>query len=326
MAVNIKLSLTGFTADSRTTMGRLWTTLQSRAAVMALVVSCTIWGTAFLFGKFALRELTVSQLVFLRFGLGSLALLPVVVKRRVWPERRDLPRFLLVGFLAVPVTFLLQFRGLALTTVARASLIIGAIPPLLALGGAVFLNERPERRSWFAIALSMVGLIVFTGSPGHGGTLLGDSLVFLSTLVSVVWVLMNKRLNERYSALVATTYILLFGTLTLAPIALLQGGLPRLNLPISVWGSVLVLGVFCTALAFVLWNWALEHVPASRAGVYLNLEPLVGAFLGATVLQEAFTPGLIFGGLLILGAAFITTLSKPGSADVGSRHMREYAS
>ncbi len=279
-------------------------------AIAALVISCTIWGTAFAFGKLALEALTVSQLVLLRFGLASLALLPIILIKRAWVQRKDLPRFLLTGFLAVPVTFLLQFQGLALTTIARASLIIGAIPPLLALGAAVFLEERPRRRGWAAIAASVLGVVVIVGTPGEGGSWAGDGLVFISCLISVVWVIMNKRLNERYTAPIATTYLLSFGTLTLAPITLLQDGLPSFNLPISVWTSVIILGVFCTALAFVLWNWGLERVPASTAGVYLNLEPLIGALLGVTLWQDTLGPGVILGGALIIGAALVATQTK----------------
>jgi drug/metabolite transporter (DMT)-like permease len=264
-----------------------------------------IWGTAFAFSKFVLGELTVSQLVFLRFGLGSLALLPIIILRRTRLDRKDLPRFILTGFLAVPVTFLLQFNGLALTTTARASLIIGAAPPLLALGGAIFLGERPGLRGWVAVATSMLGILVISGSPGGDGSWSGDGLVFLSIVVSVVWVILNKRLSEKYSALIATAYIMLFGTLTLAPFTLLWDGLPRFDLPLTVWLAVLVLGLICTALAFVLWNWGLERVPASKAGIYLNLEPLVGALLGVIVFRESLGAGVFLGGLLIIGAALI---------------------
>jgi drug/metabolite transporter (DMT)-like permease len=287
----------------------------SRASTAALAISSVIWGSSFLFGKLALQELTVSQLVLLRFAFGSLALFPIVVIKKAWMNWRDLPRFLLTGFLAVPATFLLQFHGLALTTVARASLIIGAIPPLLAVGGAVFLGERPGPRGWLVVATSMAGILVITGAPSAGGSWLGDGLVFLSTLVSVVWVMMNKRLSEKYSALVATTYMLLFGTLTLAPISLLWDGLPRLNLPATIWLSVLILGLLCTALAFVLWNWGLERVPASRAGVFLNLEPVVGVLLGVTVMGESLDARVVLGGLVILAAAWFAAQAERSSTN-----------
>jgi drug/metabolite transporter (DMT)-like permease len=287
-----------------------------RTAVTALVISSLLWGMAFLFAKLAFAELTVSQVVLYRFGLASLVLLPVAWLRRAWPERRDLPLFVLTGFLTVPVTFLLQFGGLALTGVASASLIIGALPPLLALASAGIYGERLDARGWGAVGASTLGVALIVGLPGSERNWLGDGLVFLSIVVAVVWVLLSKRLIERYSALVATTYILTFGTLILLPISLVWDGPSRLNLSASVLGSVLALGLVCTALTFLLWNWALERFPASRAGVFINIEPVVGAVLGVMLLRETIGPGALFGGLLIVSAAWV--VSQPEDTAIGT--------
>jgi drug/metabolite transporter (DMT)-like permease len=278
-----------------------------RLAIPALVLACSLWGSAFAFGKLALTEITVSQLILLRFLIASLALGVVMIRSGVWPERRDLMRFGLAGALAVPVTYLLQFHGLELTSVSRASLIIGAMPPLLALGSAVFLREHLGHRGWTALAASMLGIALITGSPGAGGSLLGDGLVLLSCAVSAVWLMINKRLSEKYGALTSTSYLLLFGTLFLAPLTLAQDGFPRLEFSPVVWISVIVLGLFCSALAFLLWNWGVERIPASRAGIFLNLEPLVGTLLGMALWREALSPGLIIGGALVIGAAVTAT-------------------
>jgi drug/metabolite transporter (DMT)-like permease len=284
-----------------------------RGAVVALVIACSVWGTAFLFGKLALTELTVSQVVLYRFGLASLVLLPVALVRRAWPQPQDLPLFLLTGFLTVPVTFLLQFGGLSLTSVASASLIIGAFPALLAVAAAGFYREKLSARGWGAVGASTLGVLLIVGLPGPDHNWLGDGLVFVSLIVSVVWVLLSKRLAEKYSALIATGYILAFGTLTLLPISLFWDGLPRLSLSGGVWESVLALGLVSTAFTFMVWNWGLERVPASHAGVYVNLEPVVGAGLGVTVLQDSLGPGALLGGLLIIAAAWI--ISQPQERD-----------
>lgn len=296
-----------------------------RAAVAALVISSCLWGMAFLFGKLAFAELTVSQVVLYRFALASLVLLPIVWLRRAWPKTRDLPLFLLTGVLNVPVTFLLQFGGLALTSVASASLIIGALPPLLALAAAGFYRERLGARGWGAVGVSTLGVALIVGLPGPDRNWLGDGLVFLSIVVAVIWILLSKRLIERYSAVVATAYILAFGTLTLLPISLLWDGLPPWPSCLSwkVWGSVLALGLVCTAFTFILWNWALERFPASRAGVFVNLEPVVGSVLGVTLLRESLGPGALLGGLLIIIAAWVISRSEDATTASYPDPLRE---
>jgi drug/metabolite transporter (DMT)-like permease len=284
----------------------------------ALLLACAIWGTSFLFGKIALRVMTVSQLLLLRFSLGSLALLPILVIRRARVRRGDLPLLLLTGFLAVPLTFLLQFHGLALTTISRASLIIGAGPPCMALGGMLFFGERAGRQVWMAILASMAGILAISGSPAGAGSWVGDALVFVSILVSITWVLMTKRISDRLGALTTTVYLMLFGTLTLAPFTLLGDGFPSLDFPGEVWLSILVLGLACTALAFVLWNWGLERFTASRAGLFLNIEPAVGVLLGVALMHESLGPGVILGGVLVLGAAiFVGRADAPTPVNEG---------
>ncbi|HEY7574724.1 MAG TPA: DMT family transporter, partial [Thermoanaerobaculia bacterium] len=80
------------------------------------------------------------------------------------------------------------------------------------------------------------------------------------------------------------------------------------------WGALLGLGVACTAGSYALWNLGLERVPASRAGVYLNLEPVVGATLGVALLHEAVTAGLLAGGGLVLAASLLASLPSRAPA------------
>jgi drug/metabolite transporter (DMT)-like permease len=214
---------------------------------------------------------------------------------------------LLVGFLTVPATFLIQFWGLSLTGATVAALIVGCGPPIVAFFASLFLGERLGKTGWSAIGASTLGVALAVARPGVSNHWLGDALVLLSLLAVVGWVLLGKRLGDRYPAVPATAWILTFGTVTLAPVALLWEGVPRLDLTLLCWASVLVLGLGCSAATYALWNWGVARVPASRAGIFLNLEPLVGALLGILVLGEAWGPATIVGGALIVGAALVVS-------------------
>jgi drug/metabolite transporter (DMT)-like permease len=276
-------------------------------AMPALALAGALWGVSFLFGKWALEELGPAHVTLLRFSLASAALLPYALLKGVWPGRRDLPLFLLVGFLTVPATFLVQFWGLSLTGATVAALIVGSGPPIVALFASLFLGERLGKTGWSAVGASTLGVALAVARPGVSNDWLGDALVLLSLLAVVGWVLLGKRLGDGYPAVPATAWILTFGTLTLAPVALLWEGVPRLDLTLLGWASVLVLGLGCSAATYALWNWGVARVPASRAGVFLNLEPLVGALLGILVLGEAWGPATIVGGALIVGAALVVS-------------------
>ena len=75
------------------------------------------------------------------------------------------------------------------------------------------------------------------------------------------------------------------------------------------WGALAWLSIGCTAVANALWNVALRTLGAARAGVYVNLEPLVGAALGVALLGESLGAGALVGGACILGAALLVRRS-----------------
>ena len=198
--------------------------------MLALTVAGILWGVSFLFGKWALEEMGPAHVTLLRFALASAALLPYALLRGVWPKRRDLPLFLLVGFLTVPATFLVQFWGLSLTSATVAALIVGCGPPIIAFFGRLFFGERLGKVGWTAVVAATVGVALTVARPGADNDWLGNALVLLSLLAVVGWVLLGKRLNEGYPPVPATGWILTLGTLTLTPVALLWEGVPRLDL------------------------------------------------------------------------------------------------
>ncbi len=277
-------------------------------APLALALACALWGSAFLFAKMAFAELDPGHVLLYRFGLTAAILVPVVARGRSIPRRADWPLFLVTGFLCVPATMLIQFEGLARTSVTSASLLIGTGTPLLALAAVVVERERLGWLGWAAVGLSCVGILVMVGRPQQGGAWIGDLLVFLSMVVATAWILLGRRLVRRYPPSIASAWILIVGTVTLIPLVWLREGAPPVLLTGRTWGSLFVLAVACTVAAFLLWNWAVDRVPAGRAAPFLNLEPVVGAALGITILGDSLTASTILGGLLILAAAGLASL------------------
>ena len=72
---------------------------------------------------------------------------------------------------------------------------------------------------------------------------------------------------------------------------------------------LIALGFLATTVTTILWNWGLSRVPAGQAGIFLNLEPVVGAMLGVTLLHEMLGMSAIAGGLLIVAATLVVSFS-----------------
>jgi drug/metabolite transporter (DMT)-like permease len=287
---------------------------------VACATAGCLWSTGFFFGKIILREMPVPDMVLYRFLFAVVAFLPLLRRPRFTAGEWGI----LAGssLLGVPLQFLVQFYGLSLTTVSHAALMVGTIPMLLALGATIFAHERLSRLGWGALCLSSAGvaLIVLSSGtrhasgPGGSPTLAGDLLVIFSMFICVAYLLLNKRLLRRHSALVVTAWGMLVGTGMLAAWVLLRTGPPPVHgVSLKVWGALAASGLLCTATTTLLWNWAMHHVPASRAAVFLNIEPALGSALGVWLLGDTLGPLTWVGGALILAAAI--TLTGTGQAE-----------
>src|SRR5437667_104963 len=164
-------------------------------AFAALAAAGCLWGTGFLFGKWALTDLSVGHKVLYRFLFASLGFAPATFRglRRAESRiaRRDMPLFFAAALLGVPVQFIVQFAGLDRTTVSHASLMVGNLPVLLAAGAALFAHERVTAGRWIALITSTLGaaLIAFSASKGEAGaqaTVLGDLLVVAAAIFVAV--------------------------------------------------------------------------------------------------------------------------------------------
>ncbi len=290
---------------------------------LACATAGCLWSTGFYFGKIVLRELPVADMVLYRFLFTVVVFLPLLRRPRFSAAEWRL--LCISSFLGVPVQFLLQFYGLSLTTVSHAALMVGAIPVLLAIGATLFAHERLNALGWGSLMLSSAGvaLIVLSSNmhPSHGSanpgghpTLAGDLLVILSMVICVAYLILNKRLLGTHSALTVTAWGMTVGTAMLAAWVLLRSGPPPVRgLSPAVWWSLAASGLLCTATTTLLWNWGMHHVPASRAAVFLNIEPALGSALGVWLLGDTLGPLTWVGGALILTAAI--TLTTTGQAE-----------
>jgi drug/metabolite transporter (DMT)-like permease len=281
----------------------------------ACALAGALWGTGFFFGKVAFSQLRVGHFVLYRFLFACAGMLPIM--RTPHFSQREWKLLLAASFFGIPLQFMIQFYGLKLTTVSHAALMVGTMPVILALGATVFTHERLDPKGWLALVGSTAGvaLIVVSGVHGiiGGGNLWGDLLVIASLFVALAWVLLNRHLMALgQSPLSVTSWGLLSGTAMLGVWVFLTSGPPRVHgISVRVWLAVAASGLLSTAVSTLLWNWGIHRVPASRAGVFLNLEPALGSILGVALLGDHLGPDAWAGGVLIIAAAVVVTTGTP---------------
>ncbi len=291
----------------------------------ACALAGTLWGTGFYWGRLALDEMNVEHMVLYRFLFACLGMAPVIFTHRVRLTASELRTLLLAALLGIPIQFMLQFHGLALTTVSHASLMVGAMPVFLAVSAVLFAGEQLDWLSWLALCGSTAGaaMVVLGGNHATTGretpTLAGDLLVIVSLISALAWILLSKKLMQTHSPPAVTAYTIYSGTIMM--VIWMAGSrlfafmvhakvepMPFAHVSTTAWVALGISGLLCTATTTLLWNWGIHHVPASRAGVFLNIEPALGSILGVELLGEKLGPYAWLGGALILvGAITLTT-------------------
>jgi drug/metabolite transporter (DMT)-like permease len=277
-------------------------------SILALATAGCLWGTGFYFGKIALSEMPVAAMVLFRFGFACVGLLPFMFFDRPRFGRNEWGWVLAASVLGVPVQYLVQFKGLSLTTVSHASLMVATLPMLLAIAAVLFSGERLHVGGWLALAASTVGaaLIALSSKEASGNaqvSIQGDLLVVLSMFAAIAWILISKRLMREHSPVMVTGFVYWLGTLLLVAVVVTTSRIPSLHYSHRVWVAVAEQGLLATASTTLLWNWGLKRVPASQAGIFVNLELLVGAILGVSLLHETLGIMAVAGGVLIIGGA-----------------------
>jgi len=173
-----------------------------------------------------------------------------------------------------------------------------------------------EKLGWIRIAgitLAAMGvlLIVSNGNPaalftGREGTL-GDLLVLISAPNWAVYTVLSRRELSRHPSARMMFYVMLLGWLftNLWIFGFGPGVSEIAHLTLKGWTAILVLGIFGSGLAYIAYYDALQVLPASQVGVFLNIEPLVTTLLAAFLLSEPITLIVMAGGVIIIAGVYL---------------------
>lgn len=276
--------------------------------LLALAV-VVVWGVSFAVTRATVNALPPLSLAFLRFLLASLALWPLTrsLSRQVKIARSDRLGVFLFGFVGVTLYFGFENFGLKYTTASHAALLIAIIPLATELAEALRRRRAPSLPVLTGMLLSLAGVALIFGRDGGGGaSLLGDSLMLGAVAAWVWYTFLAEGLMHRYPNLLLTYHIMLVGTLTLAPAALLEFLLaPFPWPPLDAWIGVAFLGIFCSALGYHFWNQAIPVLGVTASNNLLYGLPLVGVITGVLALGEPLTPAISAGAVQILGGVLL---------------------
>src|SRR5713101_1802852 len=269
-----------------------------------------IWGIPYLFIKIAVRELDPTVVVFARVGIAAAVLLPVAARRRLLRKLRGgVLAIIALAFVQIVGPFLMISYGEQHIASSLTSLLIAADPLLVALLALRFdPGERVSGLRLVGLLIGMGGVIVLLGLDvgGDKQRLLGAALVLLAAAGYAASALLIKRpaiaALPRLGVVAAECAT---ATVVLFPLAVtrLPGRIPNPEVIVS----LLVLGLICTALAYLIFFALVAEVGASRGTVITYVNPAVSVFLGVTLLGESLNAAIVVGFLLIIVGSWLST-------------------
>jgi len=282
----------------------------TRKGWLLFIAMSVIWGIPYLFIKIALLELNPGIIVFVRVGIATLVLIPIAIYQGVLRPLRK--RWLMiVGLACVQIVgpFLLISFGEQHITSSLTSLLIATDPILVALLALRFdPGERVTGIRSIGLLIGIVGVAVLLGFDvgGDGQKLFGAAMVLLAALGYATSALLIKRpAISSLPSLGVVSSMCLTATIVLLPLAILQR--PNKIPDVEVVASLIVLGLICTALAYLIFFALIAEVGASRGTVITYVNPAVAVFLGITLLGEPLNVAIIIGFLLILLGSWLST-------------------
>ena len=285
-----------------------------------LVGSAVLWGGTWVAGRVLSTYMGPFSAAFLRFALASVFLyfLTARIEGR-FPRlaRRDLPWLLTLAATGIFAYNALFFAGLRTVPAGRAALIVACIPSVVALFSGLLFGEAFTKTKIAGIALSFVGVgsIVSGGDPAAlwaTGLSGGDLCIFGCVAAWAAYTLAGKKAMERIAPYSAVTWSCILGAAMLLPPALGAGLLPDVARagPVA-WGCVAFFGILATGFGFSWYYEGVKAIGPTKAGVFINLVPVVAVFLGWLILDEPLSHALALGGLLVLAGVWLTNRRRP---------------
>src|SRR5438270_4028194 len=279
----------------------------SRRGLLLFAAMCVIWGIPYLLIRVAVGELSPATLVFFRTGIAALILLPVVVARGgLRPVRGRWVALLVFAAVEVAVPWLMLSSAEQHITSALAGLLICAVPLVgVVIATALGNREHLGLASLSGLLLGLVGVALIVGFDLRASNM--TALVEMA-LVVIGYAVGPAILSRYLTGIPSVTVIgvsLALCTVAYAPFAVLQW--PHAMPHLSVIGSVAVLAVVCTAIAFLLFFALIAEIGPVRATVITYVNPAVAAVLGVAVLGESFTTGMAIGFALVLAGSLLAT-------------------
>lgn len=282
----------------------------SRRGAWAFAFMSIVWGASYLLIKIAIDGgLPAADIAWLRVAVAAAVLVGFAGRSGALAGLRGRWRWILAyAVFEISIPFPLIAAGEVHVASSLTAIIIASVPLIVTVLSLRFdPSERPTPVRAFGLLVGFGGVVALVGIDvaGSGAELLGAGAIFVGAIGYAIGPMVVKLGMGGLDSRAVMGASLLVATLLLAPFAAVD--LPSRVPTLGAWAAVAGLGLFCTAVAFVVYTVLIREVGTSRGTVITYINPLVALVLGVLLLGERPGSGAIAGLVLILAGSWLST-------------------
>lgn len=231
--------------------------------------------------------------------------------------RTDFPRIIAAALFGVALNMLTFFKGLSLTSPISSAVIMVTTPIIVLVLSALIMRETMRKRKVFGIVLGLVGtafLILYGKSIGNAPNAgIGNFLVFVNAVSYGFYLIIVKKLMDKYSAFTFVKWIYLFGFLMVLPFGFSQFEVVDWQLvPMDIIWKIGFVVVFSTFLTYLLNLLSMKELKPTTVAVFIYLQPLFATIFAIGLGKDELNPVKIISAMLIFSGVYLVTMKlKP---------------
>lgn len=286
------------------------------ALIGATIVSI-IYGVTFTIAKDVMpKHIDAYGFILLRAG-GSMLLFWLV-----WlfmPKEKialiDFPRIIAAAFFGVAFNMLTFFKGLSLTSPISAAVIMVSTPMIVLVLSAIIMKERMKKRMVLGIILGLIGtasLILYGKSIGDTSQSgLGNFLVLVNAISYGFYLIIVKKLMNKYSAFTFVKWIYLFGFIMVLPFGWNEFSVVDWTIvPTAIYWKISFVVVISTFLTYLLNLLSMKELKPTTVAVFIYLQPLFASVFAISLGKDTLSLAKVSSALLIFSGVYLVTMKK----------------
>jgi drug/metabolite transporter (DMT)-like permease len=288
----------------------------STKTYISVVLAMIFWSMTFIWFKIANEVFPPFSIVFLRLLISCVILLigALFIRQLQKIERRDFKWIILLSVFEPFLYFIGESLGLTMISSTLAAAIIGTIPLFVPVGAYFFFKEKLSLLNISGIIISFAGILIVVLNRGFtfNANPTGIMFLFLAVISAVGYTLMVRKLVVRYNPYSLVTYQNILGVVLFFPLVAVfeNDSLVSVDITNRALISLFCLAIFGSSLAFILYNYSIKNLGASKANIFTNIIPVLTGVFSYYILNEEMTFRKVTGIAVVLAGLLLSQLKK----------------